>query len=70
MPDFLVRDPLAKGQLRTLLDDRIDAPGHFSLIWPSNRNLSPKVRGFVDFVGERLFSARCETRPQTTVAPG
>ena len=63
MPDFLARDPLAKGELRTLLDDRIDAPGHFSLIWPSNRNLSPKVRVFVDFIGERLFSARCETPP-------
>lgn len=70
MPDFLARDPLAKGELRTLLDNRIDAPGHFSLIWPSNRNLSPKVRVFVDFVGERLFSARCETLPQTAVTPG
>lgn len=70
MPDFLARDPLAKGQLRTLLDDHIDAPGHFSLIWPSNRNLSPKVRVFVDFIGERLFSARCEMPSQTTVSPG
>ncbi|MGO4676034.1 LysR family transcriptional regulator [Bosea sp. 2YAB26] len=64
MPDFLVRDPLGKGELLTLLDDRIDAPGHFSLIWPSNRNLSPKVRVFVDFIGERLFSTRCEAFPQ------
>lgn len=70
MPDFLARDPLAKGELRTLLDDSIDAPGHFSLIWPSNRNLSPKVRVFVDFIGERLFSARCETLPKTTLAAG
>ncbi|SCW74300.1 LysR family transcriptional regulator [Ancylobacter rudongensis] len=64
MPDFLARDPLAKGELRTLLDDHIDAPGHFSLIWPSNRNLSPKVRVFVDFIGERLFSTRCERLPR------
>ena len=69
MPDFLARDPLAKGELRTLLNERIDAPGYFSLIWPSNRNLSPKVRVFVDFIGERLFSARCETLPRTTVTP-
>lgn len=61
MPDFLAREPLASGALRTLLDDEIDAPGNFNLIWPSNRNLSPKVRVFVDFVGARLFSARCET---------
>lgn len=64
MPDFLARESLAKGQLRTMLDDRIDAPGHFSLIWPSSRNLSPKVRVFVDFVGERLFSTRCEALPR------
>lgn len=70
MPDFLAHGPLARGELRTLLDDRIDAPGHFSLIWPSNRNLSPKVRVFVDFIGERLFAARCETVLQTTVIPG
>ena len=70
MPDFLARDPLAKGELRTLLDDSIDAPGHFSLIWPSNRNLSPKVRVFVDFIGERLFSSHRETLPQTTVTAG
>lgn len=64
MPDFLVREPLVNGALRTLLDEKIDAPGHFSLIWPSNRNLSPKVRVFVDFIGETLFSTRCEALPQ------
>lgn len=70
MPDFLARDPLAKGELHTLLDEQIDAPGHFSLIWPSSRNLSPKVRVFVDFIGERLFSTRCEALPQTAGVPG
>ncbi|MGF7050928.1 DNA-binding transcriptional LysR family regulator [Bosea sp. OAE752] len=70
IPDFLARDPLAKGELHTLLDEHIDAPGHFSLIWPSSRNLSPKVRVFVDFIGERLFSSRCEALPPTAVVPG
>lgn len=70
MPDFLARASLSTGQLRTLLDDHIDAPAHFSLIWPSNRNLSPKVRVFVDFIGERLLSARCDMPSQTTVSPG
>lgn len=67
MPDFLAREPLANGALRPLLEDRIDAPGQFSLIWPSNRNLSPKVRVFVDFIGERLFSTRCEAPAQASV---
>ena len=63
MPDFLAREPVAKGELVTLLDRYLDAPGQFRLIWPSNRQLSPKVRVFVDFICERLFAARCEALP-------
>ncbi|HVJ40433.1 MAG TPA: LysR family transcriptional regulator [Dongiaceae bacterium] len=64
MPDFLARSPLAAGQLRTVLDDHIDGPGQFHLLWPSNRHLSPKVRVFVDFLGECLFASKCEALPQ------
>lgn len=60
LPDFLAREPLASGALRTVLVDHIDAPGQFRLLWPSNRNLSPKVRVLVDFLSERLFATRCE----------
>lgn len=60
LPDFLAREPLANGALRTVLVDHIDAPGQFRLLWASNRNLSPKVRVLVDFLSERLFVPRCE----------
>lgn len=63
MPDFLAREPLASGALRTVLQDQIDGPAQFSLIWPSSRHLSPKVRALVDFLGERLFAARCDSLP-------
>ncbi|HEY0123081.1 MAG TPA: LysR family transcriptional regulator [Rhizobium sp.] len=63
MPDFLARGPLAEGKLRTVLDKYIDGPGHFHLLWPSNRHLSPKVRVFVDFLSETLFAERCEVLP-------
>ncbi|EJK83503.1 LysR family transcriptional regulator [Rhizobium rhizogenes] len=63
MPDFLARSPLAEGKLRTVLDDHIDGPGHFHLLWPSNRHLSPKVRVFVDFLSERLFAKSCDALP-------
>ena len=59
MPDFLARSPLAQGQLVSLLDDCIDGPGQFHLIWPSSRHLSPKVRVFVDFLSTRLFADHC-----------
>lgn len=63
MPDFLAREPLAKGELRALLASHIDGPAQFHLLWPSNRHLSPKVRVMVDFLGERLFASKCETLP-------
>lgn len=66
MPDFLVREPLRDGRLVTILDTYLDAPGLFHLIWPSNRHLSPKIRAFVDFLGERLFAATCEDVPGAT----
>ncbi|MCA2409463.1 LysR family transcriptional regulator (plasmid) [Rhizobium leguminosarum bv. viciae 248] len=68
MPDFLARGPLAEGRLRTVLDEHIDGPAQFHLLWPSNRHLSPKVRVLVDFLSARLFAERCESPPSTEVA--
>lgn len=55
MPDFLTRDALASGALIALLDAHTLAPGQFSVLWPSSRQLSPKLRVFVDFMCEHLF---------------
>ncbi len=55
MPDFLVHDAIANGSLRVVLGDYVRGEGQFQALWPSNRNLSPKVRVFVDFITERLF---------------
>ncbi|WP_066268126.1 LysR substrate-binding domain-containing protein [Hydrogenophaga palleronii] len=60
MPDFLAQDPLKSGALVPLLLDHLNAPGQFNLIWPSSRHLSPKVRVFVDFIAERLFTSECQ----------
>lgn len=56
VPDFLVRDALACGSLVTVLDDFAIPPGQFSVLWPSNRQLSPKLRVFVDFMCEHVFA--------------
>ncbi|WP_233836129.1 LysR family transcriptional regulator [Paraburkholderia sp. ZP32-5] len=55
MPDFLVCDALACGSLVTVLGDLAIAPGQFSILWPSNRQLSSKLRVFVDFMCAHLF---------------
>jgi DNA-binding transcriptional LysR family regulator len=57
MPDFLAQDAIASGALRTVLQDYVQGDGKFQALWPSNRNLSPKVRVFVDFISERLFKS-------------
>ncbi|WP_448954345.1 LysR family transcriptional regulator [Labrys neptuniae] len=54
MPDFLVRDAVAAGTLKAVLPDHVTGPRNFHMLWPSNRQLSPKVRVFVDFMQARL----------------
>ncbi|AEA63770.1 LysR family transcriptional regulator [Burkholderia gladioli] len=57
MPDFLARDALAAGSLVEVLEPHSIVPGQFSILWPSSRQLSPKLRVFVDFMCEHLFPA-------------
>ena len=54
MPDFLAREALADGRLLSVLDAQLAAGGQFRALWPSSRHLSPKVRVFVDHLGEQL----------------
>lgn len=56
--DFIVRKAVAAGTLRTVLDDHQAPPGQFWALWPSSRQLSPKVRVFVDFLCTRLLPSQ------------
>jgi DNA-binding transcriptional LysR family regulator len=50
MPHFLARDAIAGGALKRVLPDiRFDG-GQFSVLWPSNRQPSPRQKAFVDFL--------------------
>lgn len=55
LPDFAIRDQIAKGSLVSVLDDAVRHTGTFRILWPSSRHLSPKLRVFVDFMTENLF---------------
>jgi DNA-binding transcriptional LysR family regulator len=55
MPDFLARDALEDGRLRVVLGEAIRDWGQFTALWPSNRGLAPKVRVFLDHLGETVF---------------
>ncbi|WP_093178651.1 LysR family transcriptional regulator [Variovorax sp. YR266] len=63
MPDFLARDSLCRGELQRVLATHLVRQGQFSALWPSSRQLSPKVRAFVDFAGERMFKEGDEVPP-------
>lgn len=56
MPDFLARDALYSGALQSVLPLHTQFSGDFWMLWPSSRQLSPKVRAFVDFMAPRRFT--------------
>lgn len=56
MPEFLAADAIRDGLLETVLSESLAAPGHFSILWPSARFVAPRLRVFIDFLAEKLFS--------------
>ncbi|MGF6758120.1 DNA-binding transcriptional LysR family regulator [Paraburkholderia sp. GAS42] len=61
VPDFTVRAQLARGSLVSVLNQYVDTPSTFRAVWPSGRQVSPKVRVFVDFMSKYLFPAGTES---------
>lgn len=60
LPDFAIRDALAEGRLRTVLDKYVERTGTFYVLWPSGRQASTKIRVFIDFLSERVFPVVAE----------
>ncbi|WP_282498786.1 LysR family transcriptional regulator [Pantoea stewartii] len=56
LPDFIVREALAGGQLKEVMQGYCTKQGYFSAVWPSGRYLSPRVRYFIDFITESGLS--------------
>jgi len=54
LPDFMARGPLANGALQQILGEYLIDPDSMSMVWPSSRQLSQKIRVFVDFISEWL----------------
>jgi DNA-binding transcriptional LysR family regulator len=55
MPDFLAREAVDAGLLRTVLGAHLADPGQFSILWPSNRLVSPRLRVFIDHMAQSIF---------------
>ena len=54
VPTFLAEELLANGQLESALEPFIIEGIGIHAVWPHNRHLSAKVRGFVDYLVENL----------------
>jgi DNA-binding transcriptional LysR family regulator len=54
LPDFSFKKALAAGELKTVLDKHMTQSTTFWILWPSSKQMTPKVRAFVDFVSERF----------------
>ncbi|MFK3724286.1 LysR substrate-binding domain-containing protein [Pseudomonas monteilii] len=54
VPDFAVKDSLADGRLEKVLSSSLVGGSTFHVVWPSSRQMAPKVRAFVDFVVENF----------------
>ncbi|WP_176538993.1 LysR family transcriptional regulator [Rhizobium sp. J15] len=59
LPVYVAEPHIRPGTLTPVLTAFMAPFGSLSLVWPSNRQLSPKIRAFVDFVVEN-FAARPE----------
>jgi DNA-binding transcriptional LysR family regulator len=54
LPAWLVDDDLARGVLVRVLDDWRAPPVTLFAVYASRRYMAPKLRSFIDFLGERL----------------
>jgi DNA-binding transcriptional LysR family regulator len=54
LPTFYVGDELRAGKLQCVLTEWMPRDSSISALYPERRNLSPKVRAFVDFLAARL----------------
>lgn len=56
MPDYMCHDEIREGRLVRVLPDWAPAPYIVHAVFPSRRGMSPAVRRFLDFLGDRMPS--------------
>lgn len=55
LPLFTIGRQIADGKLVPVLADHVEDVGEFRILWPSSRQLSPKIQAFVKFMADNLF---------------
>jgi DNA-binding transcriptional LysR family regulator len=54
VPDFAVKESVAAGRLEIVLSSCLIGGSTFHVVWPSSRQMAPKVRAFVDYLVENF----------------
>jgi DNA-binding transcriptional LysR family regulator len=65
VPRFHVEDDLASGRLVEILGDTPPPSAPVSLVYPRSRQLSPRVRAFLDWAAQAFASRARAARPET-----
>lgn len=68
LPVYVAASHMRVGSLIPVLTSFMVPFGSLSLVWPSNRQLSPKVRAFVDFVVENCAARADAFRPAASLS--
>jgi DNA-binding transcriptional LysR family regulator len=63
MPLFHIEHDLAEGRLEQVLADYPLPPGPVSILYPRNRQLSPRVRVFIDWIVQQFSTAAGQAQP-------
>jgi DNA-binding transcriptional LysR family regulator len=63
LPTYLCEDELTRGKIVSILPQWYFSAGSFSLVYPAQKFISPKVHAFVKVAVE--FGKACEGRPRT-----
>jgi len=50
LPTFIIEDDLKDGRVHIILEEYMDQTVTFSMLWPTSRHASPKLRAFIDYV--------------------
>ncbi len=64
LPAFLAERAVREGSLRSVLDGFQTPVAPLQLVYPSGRNLAPKLRALLDFLGERLAEPPWLRKPE------
>ena len=62
LPPFAVAAHVSEGRLALVLAEHIYQSGELAALWPTSRQLSPRIRAFVDFLADRLDLNGCDQR--------